>query len=71
MAFVVGGVVVAVAIIAWFVFAGGVTPSAPDNSVDIDVDLPTPTLPDGPTVPDLPNPPPVEPPTVPQPGPGQ
>ena len=39
LAFIVGGVVVVLAIIAWFVFAGGgMTPETKD--VNIDVDLP-------------------------------
>jgi hypothetical protein len=40
-----------------------------DTNVDIDVDLPRPTLPDAPKMPDLPDVPPVEPPTVPTPSP--
>ncbi|MFC0632777.1 hypothetical protein [Brevundimonas balnearis] len=39
IAFIVGGLVVVVAIIAWFMFANGGAPTAPDQ-VDVDVSLP-------------------------------
>lgn len=59
LAFIVGAVVVVLAIVAWFVFArGGVVTDAKD--VNVDINLPAveaPTLP------------PVEPPTLPAPGP--
>lgn len=57
MAFIIGAVVVVLAIVAWVVFSGGMSQT---KKVDVDVDLPAieaPTLP------------PVEPPAVPQPGP--
>jgi hypothetical protein len=40
LAFIVGAVVVVVAIIAWFVFGGGMTPQAPTKSIDVDVSVP-------------------------------
>jgi hypothetical protein len=68
MAFIIGGLVVVAIIIAFVVFSqgGGGLPDAKDTNVDIDVDLPQPTLPDPPKMPDLPN---VEPPSVPSPAP--
>lgn len=65
LAFIVGGLLVAVAIIAWFVFSGGraSAPSTPDLNVDIDVPAPRlPDVPDRPAPPDLPRP--AEPPRV-------
>ena len=62
LAFIVGGVVVVLAIVAWFVFAGGaLTPGTKD--VNLDVNLPD--LPDARTLPETPRLPQVEPPTVP------
>lgn len=63
MAFIVGGLLVVVAVIAFFVWNGGSNPidKAADTNVDVDVNLPS--LPDAPTLP------PVEPPTLPAPGP--
>ena len=40
MAFIVGGLVVVVAVIAWFVFSGGAVPGAETKSIDVDVSLP-------------------------------
>ena len=63
MAFIVGGLLVAVAVIAFLVWNGGSNPvdKVADTSVDIDVNLP-----EAPKMPDLPN---VEPPTLPSPAP--
>ena len=65
LAFVLGGLVVVVAVIAWFVFAGGRTPAPSTPELNVDIDVPTPRLPD---VPDRPAPPelprPTEPPQV-------
>jgi len=63
----VGGLVVVVLIIGFVVFtSGGMSPGR-DTNVDINVDLPRPTMPDAPKIPDLPDMPSVEPPSVPQP----
>jgi len=59
LAFIVGGVVVLLALVAWFVLAGGIT--APGTR-DVDVDISLPEM----TAPTLP---PVEPPSIPGPGP--
>ena len=65
MAVLVGGLLVAVAVIAWFVFAGGRAPAPETPNLDVDISVPTPRLPD---VPDRPAPPelprPSEPPQV-------
>jgi hypothetical protein len=61
LAFVVGGLLVAVAVIAWFVFARGMTPPEPAR-VEVDVNLPKM---------EAPKLPPVEPPTVPGPAPSR
>ena len=57
LAFLVGGLIVAVAGIGYFVYAGGAaTPSVPE-SVNIDVDLPKPpAIPDAPSLPSQPIP---------------
>lgn len=65
----VGGLVVVVLIIAFVVFSQGGMSGTKDTNVDIDVDLPRPTLPDAPKAPDLPDMPSVEPPSVPGPEP--
>jgi hypothetical protein len=62
LAFIVGGVVVVLAIVAWFVFAGGgLSPEAKDVNVDVNL----PDLPDARTLPETPRLPQVEPLTVP------
>lgn len=63
IALLVGGLVVAVVIIAFVLFSnrGGV--DLPDSTeVAVDIDLPRPQMPDGPTIPDVP---PVGPPSMP------
>ncbi len=40
LAFIVGGLVVVVIIIGWFLFAGGGPVEAPAGEVDVDVSLP-------------------------------
>lgn len=66
MAFLIGAIVVVVAVIAWFVFAGGSVPTAPENDVDVKIDLPeAPKLPEPPANP-LPDAPDITPPTAPQ-----
>lgn len=70
MAFIVGGLLVLVAIIGFVVWNGGgasIADKAAETNVDVDVNLPD--LPDAPKLPDAPTLPPVEPPTVPSPGP--
>ena len=59
LAFVVGGLLVAVAVIAWFVFGRGMTSPEP-KQVDVDVNLPKM---------EAPKLPPVEAPSVPSPSP--
>lgn len=58
IAFIVGGLLVAVAVIAWFVFGRGMAPETKD--VNVDVNLPSV---------EAPKLPPVEPPSVPSPSP--
>ncbi|MBF0665966.1 MAG: hypothetical protein IR159_10595 [Brevundimonas sp.] len=67
--FLVGGLLVVLVIIAIVVFSNGGLERATGTEVDLDVDLPAPTLPDAPKAPDLPDLPQVEPPTVPDPSP--
>lgn len=49
LAFIVGGLLVVVAIIAWFMFANGGAPEAPavPDQVDVDVSLPEAPAPSG------------------------
>jgi hypothetical protein len=54
LAFIVGGLVVLVAIIAWFVFGSGRVPEPERPNLDVDITVPTPRLPE---VPDRPAPP--------------
>lgn len=65
LAFLVGGLLVAVAVIAWLVFAGGRAPVPETPDLNVDITVPTPRLPE---VPDRPAPPelprPSEPPQV-------
>lgn len=63
LAFIIGGLVVAVAIIGFVLWSNGA--SAPEGGADVDIDLnlPAPRLPDAPALP------PVEPPSVPSPTP--
>lgn len=42
LAFLVGGLLVVVAIIAWFMFSGGEVPAA--GGTDINVDIPSPNI---------------------------
>lgn len=57
LAFLIGGLVVAVAIIGYFVYAGGAAAPSVPESVNVDVDLPKPpSIPDAPTLPDQPIP---------------
>ena len=65
LAFIVGGLLVAVAVIAWLVFAGGRAPAPSTPELNVDFNVPTPRLPevpDRPAPPDLPRP--SEPPQV-------
>ncbi|WP_415287681.1 hypothetical protein RSD66_10600 [Brevundimonas sp. S1H14] len=65
LAFLVGGLLVAVVVIAWLVFAGGRAPVPETPDLNVDITVPTPRLPE---VPDRPAPPelprPSEPPQV-------
>lgn len=40
LAFLVGGLLVAVAVIAWFVFAGGRAPAPETPNLDVDISVP-------------------------------
>jgi len=69
LAFIVGGLIVAVAVIAWFIYSGGRVPAAPEApEVNLDINVPAPKLPEAPRLPDRPTlpevPSPAEPPTV-------
>lgn len=57
LAVLVGGLLVAVAVIAWFLYAGGPPRPQMPRSVDIDVNVPRPpAIPDAPKLPDAPLP---------------
>jgi len=59
LAFLVGGLIVAVAVIAWFVFAGGRAPAPTAPDLNVDINVPTPRMPDlldRPAPPELPKP---------------
>ena len=57
LAFLIGGLIVAVAVIGYFVYAGGAARPTVPESVDIDVDLPkAPPIPEAPKLPDQPIP---------------
>ena len=63
LAFIVGGLIVAVAVIGWFVYSGGQAPAVPEApEVNLDINVPAPKLPEAPRMPDMPRP--AEPPTV-------
>ncbi len=63
MAFILGGLIVAVAVIGWFLYSGGRPPAAPEApEVNLDINVPAPKLPETPRLPDVPRP--AEPPTV-------
>lgn len=57
LAFLIGGLIVAVAVIAFVIYSGGgmSRPEMPAN-VDVDVELPSPSIPDAPVLPDAPIP---------------
>ncbi|CAN5700090.1 hypothetical protein BH11PSE1_BH11PSE1_22730 [soil metagenome] len=54
LAFLVGGLIVAVAVIGYFVYAG--RQAAPDMAKSVNVDLNLPKMPEGPKLPDAPIP---------------
>lgn len=57
LALLIGGLVVAVAVIGYVVYAGGGLRASVPETVDIDVNLPeAPSLPDAPRLPDQPIP---------------
>jgi hypothetical protein len=53
LAFLVGGLIVVVAVIAFFVYRGGAPQPAMPKSVDVNLNMPKPTLPDAPKLPDV------------------
>ncbi|MGH7018922.1 MAG: hypothetical protein ACREEY_03530 [Brevundimonas sp.] len=62
LAFLVGALVVAAGVMAWFLYTGE-RPAAPDRpEVNLNLNVPTPHLPEAPNLPDIPRP--AEPPTV-------
>lgn len=57
LAFLIGGLLVAVAVIAYFVYGGGTSKPSMPESVNVDVNLPkAPPIPDAPKLPDAPLP---------------
>ena len=54
LAFIVGGLLVVVAVIGYFVYSGGGMPAAPDKSVEVNIKAPS--LPEAPKLPDAPIP---------------
>ena len=59
MAFIIGAIVVVLAIVAYVVWSGGAgVPDAADTNVDVNIDVPAPKMPELPA---------VEPPTIPTP----
>ena len=71
MAFILGALVVAAAVLAWFVFADGRAPAPETPELNVDINVPAPRLPDTPDLPKLPDrvtppelPKPAAPPTV-------
>ena len=67
IALLVGGLAVAVVIIAFVLFSNGGGVYLPDSTdLAVDIDLPRPQMPDAPKIPDLPDVPPVGPPSRPQ-----
>ena len=65
----VGGLVIVLLIIAFVVFTNGGMSGGRDTNVDINVDLPRPTMPEAPKMPALPDVPSVDRPSVPGPEP--
>ena len=63
LAFAIGAIVVVLAVIVWFLLAGRTSENA-DRDIDVNVDLPTVTLPEPPAnpMPEIPSPAPAEPP---------
>ena len=62
LAFLVGALVVAAGVMAWFLYTGE-RPAVPERpEVNLDINVPTPRLPEAPKLPDIPRP--AEPPTV-------
>ncbi len=56
LAFLVGGLLVAVIVIGFVMYSGGgAKPSVPE-SVNVDINVPKPALPEGPKLPDAPIP---------------
>ncbi len=54
LAFLVGGLIVAVAVIGYFVYAG--RQAAPDIAKGVNIDVTLPKMPEGPKLPDAPIP---------------
>jgi len=64
LAFLVGGLLVVVALIGWAVYSGQTPVVTEPAEVNVDIDLPRPTMPDTPKLPDRPALPDVQPPTA-------
>ncbi|WEK59321.1 MAG: hypothetical protein P0Y52_07210 [Candidatus Brevundimonas phytovorans] len=63
LAFIVGGLIVAVAVIGWVLYSDGRPMAPPERpEVNLDINVPAPKLPEAPRLPDVPRP--AEPPTV-------
>ncbi len=68
--FLVGGLLVVVAIIAAVLYMNGDRAAGPgDTNLDVNIDIPAPRLPDAPKMPDPPTLPDIEPPAAPTTGP--
>lgn len=63
LGFLIGGLVVVVAVIAFVLWSGGAQAPSKVADIDVEVDIPAPRMPDVPALP------PVEPPSVPSPTP--
>lgn len=59
------GLLVVLAVVAWLLFSNGAMGDR-DTDVDVNIDVPAPSLPDAPKMPDLPQ---IEPPSLPTPSP--
>lgn len=56
IAFLVGGLVVIVAVIVYFIYSGNAPQPATPRSVDVNLNVPKPSVPDAPSLPKAPAP---------------